>query len=287
MDRVARGLLPLFIALSGCTFVLSPDEAQCEVDADCADRGFAGATCVDGICSAGTGGGGDPVWGCLGNVVEPTPDTTQTVALSVRLAFASGGEPLDGGTVDFCDKLDVECTSTSPDFPKNLVPDANGVVTANVKQGFDGFARITHPDIVPSRIYVGRPIVNVPKVKEIQLLRPSEYSALANIAMGTVDPMRGTAIILVVDCKGDSGAGVHFETPSADGQTLSFYLINQAPVASANATDRDGFGGFFNLPPGSTLARASLAADNTYVGESSFEIRAGTISYVQIAPTPQ
>lgn len=287
MDRLALWLLPLLASFTGCTFVLSPDEAQCDVDADCSDRGFADATCVEGLCTAGTGGGSDLVWGCLGNVQEPVADPSQTVALTVRLAFASGGEPLDGGTVDFCDKLDVECTSMSPDFPKGLVPDSNGVVTANVRQGFDGFARIEHPDIVPSRVYVGRPIVTLPKVKEIQLLRPGEYSALANIAMGNVDPTRGTAILLVVDCQGDSASGVQFTTPGADAQTLAFYLINQAPVASATATDRDGFGGFFNLPPSPTLARATRASDNAYVGESSFEIRAGTISYVQIAPTPQ
>ena len=48
-------------------------------------------------------------------------------------------------------------------------------------------------EIVPSRIYVGRPVVEPPKVKEVQLLRPNEYAALAGIAQGMVDDTRGTA----------------------------------------------------------------------------------------------
>jgi hypothetical protein len=286
--RVALACLPLLAV--GCTFVLSPDEDQCETAADCEDRGFSGAACVQGICSEGTGGGGDPVWGCLGNVVEPTPDPSQTVALSVRLAFASGGEPVTTATVDFCDKLDIACTGASTaDFPKGLVPDADGNVSAAVRQGFDGFVRIASPEIVDSRVYVGRPIVEPPKVKEVQLLRPMEYSVLANLALAEVDPTRGTAIILVVDCKGDAVSGVRFETPNADADTVPFYLINQAPTIppTANATDRDGFGGFFNMPVSAAVARAFRAEDEAFVGESSFQIVANTISYVQIAPTPQ
>ncbi len=291
-SRVAAPYLPLVLAASACTFVLTPDEAQCELAADCAERGFAGSACVEGVCTSGTGGaggGGDPIWGCLGNVVEPTPDTSQTVALSVRLAFASGGDPVTVATIDFCDKLDVACTGMSADFPKGLTPDAMGNVTATVRQGFDGYVQITSPEIVDSRVYVGRPIVTAPKVKEVQLLRPGEYSALANLALSEVDPTRGTAILLVVDCKGDAGSGVRFEAPTADAETVQFYLINQAPTIppTATATDRDGFGGFFNLPVGPSVARAFRAADSVYVGESSFQIVANTISYVQIAPTPQ
>lgn len=274
--------------------VLSPDESQCEAAADCASRGFGdSATCVDGVCVDGAGGGGgggvDPVWGCLGNVVEPTPDPSKTFVIQVRLAFANGGEAVTDADVDFCDKLDVDCTGTSPDFPKGLAPDANGLVSATLKQGFDGFVRIESAEIVPSRVYVGRPIVAPPQVKEVQLLRPIEYETLANLAQGQVDPTRGTAILLAVDCSGVAASGVRFETPNGDADTIPFYLINQAPTIppTATATDRDGFGGFFNLPVSAAVARAFRASDEAFVGESSFQVLANTISYVQIAPTPQ
>jgi hypothetical protein len=156
-------------------------------------------------------------------------------------------------------------------------------------QGFDGFVRITDPEIVDSRVYVGRPIVAPPTVKEIQLLRPSEYEALAAIALNEADPERGTAIILAVDCQGESASGVRFESANADSESSAFYLINQAPTIppTATATDADGFGGFFNLPPSAAVARSFRAVDDVFVGESSFQVLASTISYVQIAPTPQ
>ncbi len=286
----ALALVPLLWGAGACTVVLSPGEPQCENDADCAARGFEGASCVDEICSGGDGtGGADTVWGCLGNVVEPTPDPGQTVKLSVRLAFASDGGPLTSGTVDFCDKLDIDCTGESPDFPKGLSPQPDGSVSADVKQGFDGFVRISDPEIVDSRVYVGRPIVEVPKVKEIQLLRPNEYAALAGIAQGMVDETRGTAILLAIDCKGDSASGVRFESPNADDESIAFYLINQGPVLppTATATDKDGFGGFFNLPVSAAVARSFREEDDVYIGESSFQVVANTISYVLISPTPQ
>jgi len=82
---------------------------------------------------------------------------------------------------------------------------------------------------------------------------------------------------------------VRFECPQADGESLEFYLVNQAPTPppGATATDVDGFGGFFNLPTGATVIRAVLDEDETYVGESGFQILANTISYVQLAPTPE
>jgi hypothetical protein len=286
----ALALVPLLWGTQACTVILSPGEAQCETDADCAARGFDGAACVDAVCVGGDGvGGADTVWGCLGNVVEPVADTSKSVELSVRLAFASDSSPLTSGTVDFCDKLDINCTGDSANFPKGLSPNADGVVTVSVKQGFDGFVRITDPEIVDSRVYVGRPIVEVPKVKEIQLLRPNEYAALAGIAQGMVDETRGTAILLAIDCKGDSASGVRFESPNADDDSIAFYLINQAPTIppTATETDVDGFGGFFNLPVSAAVARSFRAVDDAFVGESSFQVVANTISYVQIAPTPQ
>jgi hypothetical protein len=126
-------------------------------------------------------------------------------------------------------------------------------------------------------------------VEEVQMLSPTDFDLLATLAGDTPDPTRGTAIVLVVDCRGDGAGGVRFETPNADSGTLQFYLINQAPALppTATATDNDGFGGFFNLPESSAVVRAFRDEDDVFIGESSFQILAGTISYVLVAPTPQ
>lgn len=279
-------ILPFLLAAGGCTAIVAPGETQCDKAADCAARGFAGAVCTDHVC-AGVPVAVDPVWGCLGHVVEPLPDPTKKVALAVRLTFTDQS-PVTMATVDVCDKLDVGCTGTNPDFPKGLSPAADGLVSFEVIQGFDGFVRIAGPKVIDSRVFVGRPIVTPPSAKAVRLLQPSEYDLLAAFAKQTVDPTHGTAILLAVDCKGLPVSGVHFDTPNADAKSQEFYLINQAPTTppTAAATDVDGFGGFFNLPVGPAVARSSRAKDKVAVGESSFQVLADTISYVQIAPTP-
>ncbi len=314
MLRVFPGLVAALSVLGGCSLALAPGEEQCETVDDCTARGFDGGRCEQGVCVAqctspqdcealGLAGHvcedgtcidpivADPTWGCLGNVVEPEPDPTKPLVIEFRLAYATDNTiPVVGATVDVCAKLDLACMNESPDFPKGLTSDADGNLRIESKQGFDGWVRVTHPEIVDSRIYVGRPLLEQPKTKEIRLLKPMEYEVLANVAGGAmVDPTRGSAIVLGLDCEGLPGAQLRFSTVSADAQTIPFYLINQAPQRPPQAieTDADGFGGFFNLPVGPAIVRSVLGEEATFVGESSLNIEANTISYVQVAPTPQ
>ncbi len=288
MTRFLLAIPTLFFAVEGCSVIVAPGEAQCQVTADCEARGFSGAACIDQICVDSASA--DPAFGCLGNVVEPVPDKTKKVAFPIRLAYAIGGAPFNTGKVSVCDKLDVDCTQANPDYPKDITPDVDGNVLVNVVEGFDGFVKILDTGkIVDSLVYVGRPIVKAPKVKEIQLLRPGEPELLAKSAKKMVDPLRGTCILLAVGCDGEAVGGVRFESPNADDESTAFYLINQAPTLppTATETDADGFGGFFNLPVGPALARTIRTEGDTYVGESSFQIIANTITYVQISPTPK
>jgi hypothetical protein len=288
MNRLVPAILSTCLASTGCTLLLDAGQVQCETTADCTTRGFMAASCVKNVCEEAPAPPPDPTWGCLGHVVAPVPDTTEMVTLSERLVLAVEGTPVTMATVDVCDKLDVDCTATGPGFPKGLTPDANGNVTFSVFQGFDGFVRIAGPTIMDSRVYVGRPIVAPPSVKAVELLQPSDYSALANLAGQTVDMSLGTTIVLGFDCQGLAAAGVSFETPNTGTMTQQFYLINMLPEKppTATATDVDGFGGFFNMPVGLAVVKSYRAAGDVYIGESSFAVLAYTISYVLVAPTP-
>jgi len=282
VNRAVLLTLPMLLATAGCTVLLAPGEQQCETDKDCEARGFMGAVCMASVCQKG-----DPVWGCLGHVVEPVPDKTKRVDFSVRLTYTDQSA-VTTATIDVCQKLDLDCTGVDPNYPKGLSPGPDGSVSMSVVQGFDGFVRISGPTIMNSRVFVGRPIVTLPTVKEIRLLQPQEYQLLVAFAKQTVDMTRGTAILLALDCSGQSAIGVNFKVPTADAKSLEFYLINQAPTAppAATATDVDGFGGFLNLPVGLSLVRSYRASDATLIGESSFQVLANTISYVQVSPTP-
>jgi len=279
--------LLLLLSTSGCSLILPLRDEQCDTVADCEARGFADAVCKAGVCEHATVV--DPVWGCLGNVVEPIPDMTKKVQLDMQIVLAGDKSPVTMATVDVCAKLDLDCTGMSPDFPKGLTPDAGGNVSFSVIQGFDGFVRFSGPEIMDSRVFVGRPVVTPPQPMVVWLLKPSDYNILAAFAGQDVDPTRGTSIMFGVDCQGIGASGVRFESPNADAGSMEFYLINEAPSSppAATATDHDGYGGFFNLPVGSALAKSYRAEDDVYVGESSFHVLANTISYVEVAPTPQ
>jgi hypothetical protein len=287
--RPASLILLLLLGSAGCSIVLKPGEAQCDTDADCSSRGFTSASCVEQVCVQQAAPPADPIWGCLGNVVEPTPDETKKVEFSIQLVFATDHSAVTTGTIDVCSKIDPTCMVMDPKYPKGLSPDGNGFVQVSVFQGFDGFVRIANPEIVDTRVYVGRPLTAPPIQKSVLLLRPGEYSALASLAGGAIDPARGTAILFAADCQKHPASKVSFQSPNADKSSLPFYLINQAPVTppSGTATDADGYGGFFNLPAGPAVASAYRAQGNVYIGESSFQVLGNTISFVQISPTPK
>ena len=162
MKRSVLATVPLLlatgVATAGCTVLLDPGQQQCQTTSDCTARGFAGAVCTANVCEKV-----DPVWGCLGNVVEQVPDPTKTVTFVEQLTFTDQS-PVTMATVDVCAKLDLECAQIDPNYPKGLTPGADGSVSLTVIQGFDGFIRITGPQIVDSRVFVGRPIVTAPSV---------------------------------------------------------------------------------------------------------------------------
>ena len=207
----------------------------------------------------------------------------------MSLVLAVDKSPVTKALIDVCDKLDVDCAGKNPDYPKGLSPGKDGSVKLQVPQGFAGFVRISDAAFVDTRVYVGRPLMAQPDFNQVRLLRPGDYSGLAALAGLDVDVKRGTAIFASIDCRGQTASAVRFKSPSADSKSTGFYLINQVPAMppAASSTDKDGFGGFFNLPPGNAVGRAYRAKDETFIGESSFQVLANTISFVLIGPSPE
>jgi hypothetical protein len=285
VTRIALALLPMLLANAACSVVLSPGEAQCETTADCTARGFPStAVCQASVCAMVQAV--DPIWGCLADVPNPTPDPTQKVTFTVELETLEQA-PVTMATVDVCDKIDLDCTSTNPDYPKGLSPDGNGNVTMTVPQGFDGFVRVAGPTVLDARVFVGRPLIKPPNVKAVRLIEPGDYETITAYAGLKVDMTKGTAILLVEDCSQNSASGVTFSDSTANSSSQAFYLINQVPVTTATTTDIDGFGGILNLPPGTSIATATVAATKQTIGQTSFNVLAYTISYALITPTPQ
>jgi hypothetical protein len=287
----------IFVAASGCSvFVIDTAQAQCESAADCVELGI-GNACVDQVCvgeSTGSGGGGggepvDPKWGCLGKVEWPAPvNPMTTLRFGFRSAIDSSAPP--NIAARFCAALDVECLN--PIVPD--IPIVDGVVEFEVESGTIGYLEVQStvdpPTIRPALIYSSRPAggSEVPQELPIPviLVTPGEYDAIVLSTEFVTNPERGTLLTITSDCTGQPSAGVRIDSTKKDASATLFYFIGLLPDPNATQTDIGGFGGIFNMPVGAGTVDAYVAADDRWIGRSSYHIRPGWLTNVPIEPTP-
>ena len=79
--------------------------------------------------------------------------------------------------------------------------------------------------------------------------------------------------------------GVHIWSADSDANTRAFYVIQKIPTATATVTDASGQGGFINLRAGSASISGTLS-DGTKIGTVTILVRAGTITYTNMLPSP-
>jgi hypothetical protein len=282
--RLAASLL-CAAASSGCTLIFPTGDPQCATDADCTARGaaFADAVCKDEVCVAG---GPDPTepWSCLGQVEWPAAGTSP-LRLEVHVIDVLTSAPPEGLAVRVCAKLDVNCDSPIA-APASL--DASGAVVAQVSAGFDGYLELTAPTITPALFFVTQPVYAdtvVPGV--VPVVSPAGFQSIAAALGTTLDlTVAGHVYALASDCAQAPASGVRFDLDKKGVATTPFYMVNNAPVGSASATDGAGAGGYLNVPPGFVKLTGSVSATGARVGESSLVVRAGTVSYPRLIPTP-
>lgn len=289
------GVLGVWVAVaSSCSLAFDLGREQCTSAADCTALGSEGATCVDNVCvpAAGTGGGAtggggagggvDPAWACLGSFETPT---AAMIAHTFRFEYATAaGVPPPDLAIELCSSLDVACANPVPGIPQ---PDAMGSVTLELAPTFTGFLKINSSDtLMPSVAYLQSPVVLPPNENVIRLIRPSEFAALVAASKQTYDDTRGVAVILTDNCLDQRSAGVVITTSDTDPDTVGFYFRGNLPDVEATSTDEQGAAGFLNLPLGIVTVDGFVGVDGPFIGEASFEARAGTISYVTVGPTP-
>lgn len=270
-------------ALPGCSLIFDTEQVQCETADDCAARGLAGA-CVDHVCVEAQETG---PWGCLGQVDWPDPQPGTMVTLRAQFEMGSAGAPIpDDITVEFCSALDIQC-ATPVAGPFSMPSD--GLVTVQVESGTRGYFQLGGPSIMPTLLYLSRPAqaeAGPADDDRVTLVTPEVYQALLGAVGFPDDPTRGTLLTITLDCEGSPSAGVRISSPDVDTSSTAFYFVNQIPSPNTTQTDVSGYGGILYMPPGAGTVESSLAADDRWVGVSSFQIRAGTLTNVAIEPTP-
>jgi hypothetical protein len=264
-----------FLASSGCSLVVSSDAEQCTIDADCAARGadFADTTCVEHVCQTKV----DPKWGCLGKVEPRKPGSMVTIKLQLLDLVSTA--PAKNLTVKLCSKYDPPCASPLG-TPK---PEADGFYSVTVASDFQGYYDIQGPGYLPSLAFLD-PVFDEAN-SDISLIPASAAKSLAAGAGVTLDPDAGLVAARTVDCQSQRTSGVSVSIFPSKKET-GYYLIGSGISPSATATDSSGNSGFVNVEPGTPTLTATRGQGGAEIGKVTTLIRAGSVTYQIVGPTP-
>ena len=251
---------------------------QCSFDSDCTKRGaaYAKSQCIDAVCVD------DPAWSCLGSVAWPEPTESRQVTVTVRFRDVVTGEPLTTVRLNICRKQDFACVDP---LMRGIGPLENGDLSFKVDAGFDGYLEMSAPGRVPALFFFYPPVTEDREVAGLPLLPPALLDQVSQLAGKPMIPERGVALLGASDCRSVPAEGVHIWSSDADVSTSAFYVIKKIPSATATFTDASGEGGFLNLRAGSAAIIGTLA-DGRRIGTVTVLVRAGTITYTTMIPTP-
>jgi len=273
-----------------CSLAFELDRQQCAENADC-DQ-FANAECKNNLCVeiaevGGAGGAGgsepnDPKWACLGDVMPPDPGGDMIIhTYRFELATASPGTVPANLMIDLCLAIDTLCAGPI-DSP---VPDSNGTIVLELGVSEDAFLTVTSTETMPTLVFLQQPIVIPQSEKVIRMIGMEAFEGLVGAAGQTWDQTRGAAVVITNNCLDERAAGVRVESLSGDGDTVAFHFKGALPDPSSLQTDEQGAAGFLNMPAGVAGVDTYRASTDEFIGSGSFQSRAGTISYLPIAPT--
>ena len=275
--RSVHSLIPVaaYLASTGCSLALKTDGDQCLEDADCAARGpgFTGTVCLDKVCQTPP----DTTWACVGHVAPPVagPDYVATI----MLVDAISQSPVTDATVLLCSKLDPPCASPL----QTVTVAADGTASASVAPTFNGYFSIQSTKYLPTLYFIDTGGTAAPS--NVSLISPAAQAGLNQTLGITADPDNGSVNISLSDCNHQKAAGAQFAIDPA-GASLPYYSIASVISRTATETDASGNGGFINAQPGSSTLTVSLAKTGETVGQVTTLVRAGTLTFQPMRPTP-
>jgi hypothetical protein len=299
--------------LSSCTLLLGLSDKQCSTSSECLDSQL-GDVCVNNICEFANGCKGSGCYqgdggvphceadrdcsgntprclknGCVTNEVFdqwscPSQATamSETVSYGFKVVdFASRNPPMNV-VVKACRNTDVTCLQPVDTFTDM---GTTGNVMLTLPANFYGFFEITSAQ-VPALLYVTKPVVKDTINRDVPVLTPSALELTAQLAGFPYDETKGVTLLEMIDCSGKPAGGVQFK--SSRTAPDQFYIIDQVPSKEAkqteyDSTDNTADGGFINLAPGFITFSAYLGVDGLELGRFNAQIRANTITYIDLS----
>ena len=302
------------MTLTSCTLLMGLSDKQCSTNSECLDSKL-GDLCINNICEFASGckgtacyenDGGVPFcesdrdctgtntpkclkngcvtsevfeqWSCDG----PSPGTGATVSYGFRVVdFVTRNPPMNV-VVKACRNTDPTCSQPVDTFTDMGM---TGNAKLELPVNFYGFFEITSAQ-TPALLYVTKPVVKDTMNRDVPVLTTSMVELLAMLAGFPFDPTKGLALLEMIDCSGKPAGGVQFK--SSRTAPDQFYIIDQVPSKDAELTEYDmtdntADGGFINLAPGFITFRAHLGVDGLELGRFNAQIRANTITYIDLS----
>ena len=226
-------------------------------------------------------------WGCVGRVSRPIAKD-RNILFTVTLVDSAQRTGLAGLAVKACEVGDGACSSPLA----SGTTDAKGTVTLpltvqpSTAYGFQGFLDISSPAIVPYLFFLSFSLSEPHASIELPLLTTAGLANLVSLAGVTLDPARGHLAAVANDCLLNGAPNVVVDADGIDATTQRRYLDGSFLSSSATTTDRSGLVFFLNAPPTAIALRATPRAIDRVSGRASVFVRAGTLSLVQVNPSP-
>jgi hypothetical protein len=223
-------------------------------------------------------------WSCVseqaGNPVMNPNGAPLDLPIEAR-DYLTGAVPADL-RIRACFRPDVACMRPATDW---LAPDATGMVTLPLNEGFSGYLEITGQDEVPT-LYV-LPAALTPELVQalqgvtISLLPLDALLAFGEVSKLELDPGAGVLSMNTFDCEGPAAPGVRLELNAA---AVPFSFIDGLPVAFEDTTTDDGAAGFANVLPGLVVVKGFRAGTMDLVGVETVLVRASWVSVSNLMP---
>jgi hypothetical protein len=256
------------------------------------------AVCVSGVCvpaaspvEAGAPDGAvtDPIWGCLGRVIQPRDDRTGPIDVEFNISDANHSA-LGNVSAKLCMAVDIGCAGPIGTY----VADAQGKLGFSVPAHFRGYLEMdpsaAQPELLPTLYYLP-PVIDgssgAPPQFFATIVTKLQLDLLTQQFGKPADPALGHLLYVVQDCRLVPAAdvSVHADglTPDSGSYEVYFDSIG-TPSLTQQQTSVAGVGAFLNLPPGTVTL--NYDHEGQRVGSQNFIVRKGGTSYVVLDPTP-
>ena len=223
-------------------------------------------------------------YGCVaeeaGNPIVPGAGAPLDYSLRA-LDFLSGRTPIRL-LVRACYRGDFSCAR--PVTP-HIGPDADGVVTLPLHEGFKGYLEITGDEMVPTLLMFPAALSDELAARmsqlNVALLPPDALAAFAQASEIELDPATGVLSINTYDCSGPMAPGVRLEL---DAPGVPFMFVDGLPLAFRDTTSDEGSGGFANVAPGLVIVRGFDGDTSQQVGLETVLVRARWVTVASLMP---